>query len=93
MTHPLELAKCKSAEPDLFENEWLFDIGLVVCNDCPVRSWCLNWVDPKRNFYDGIVGGHIWRSGQPVKDPRTNQQDPVLLTYLKTNQTKRSETK
>lgn len=92
--HPLELANCKSADPELFENEWLFGIGLNICKECPVRSWCLNWVDPKRNFYDGIVGGHIWRNGQLQSDYRTNPQDPVLIGYLKTAKTiKRMENK
>lgn len=84
MEDPIDRANCRNSDPELFENEWLYDQALALCQTCPVRLWCLQRVDPIRGFFDGVAGGFIWVDGKVKSDHRTNPKDPALMTYLKT---------
>lgn len=57
-------------------------MALAICATCPVKTWCLNTVDPHRNYYDGVVGGHAWRDGMIIHK-YSDTTDPVLQLYLK----------
>lgn len=41
-------------------------IALNICRECPVKGLCLQWVEPKRSFYDGVAGGHIFKHGRLI---------------------------
>lgn len=79
---PPEKPRCEGEEPTLFDDQLFFGMALALCNECPVRWWCLNTVDPARNFYDGVVGGHAWHEGKPIPKWSDVYGDPVLSTYL-----------
>ena len=79
---PPEKPNCEGEDPVLFDDPFFFGIALSICKDCPVRFWCLNTVDPKRNYYDGVVGGHAWIEGKPVEKYSDIYADPMLDLYL-----------
>jgi hypothetical protein len=76
-------ANCIGQEPRTFDLEDCYPDALAICETCTVRSWCLNLVDPANNWYEGVVGGHIWSGGKPVANPNRHN-DPVLANYLST---------
>ncbi|MER5433904.1 WhiB family transcriptional regulator [Streptomyces sp. NPDC002588] len=43
--------------------------ALRACAVCPVRSACAETVAPADNWFDGVCGGRLWRSGRPVAVP------------------------
>ena len=76
---------CGPDTSDLFDHEWAYSMALALCQECPVRDWCLRVVDPARNFYDGVAGGAVWREGTPrdqLTDPRRNIAVVKYLTRL-----------
>ncbi|MEU1177204.1 WhiB family transcriptional regulator [Streptomyces sp. NPDC005820] len=44
--------------------------ALRACALCPVRRACEETVAPAENWFDGVCGGRLWRSGRPVPDSR-----------------------
>lgn len=76
-------ANCIGQDPRLFDLPAHFPDALYTCEPCTARLWCLQWVNPASNHYDGVVGGHVWSNGRPVKSATTNS-DPVLRKYLTT---------
>ncbi|MEU1513979.1 WhiB family transcriptional regulator [Streptomyces sp. NPDC005811] len=44
--------------------------ALRACAMCPVRRACEETVAPAENWFDGVCGGRLWRSGRPVPEPR-----------------------
>lgn len=79
---PPEPPACASTDPDLFDNEWTYQAALKVCGECQVRSWCLQTVDPARHYYDGVVGGAVWREGRPVDSYTDVAQDDTVMRYI-----------
>ncbi|MFG2721602.1 WhiB family transcriptional regulator [Streptomyces sp. NPDC048416] len=43
--------------------------ALRACAICPVRRSCLEAVEPRRSWFDGVSGGRLWRNGQEVTLP------------------------
>ncbi|MER5194713.1 WhiB family transcriptional regulator [Streptomyces sp. NPDC002755] len=43
--------------------------ALRACADCRVRRACEEAVAPADNWFDGVCGGRLWRSGRPVPVP------------------------
>ncbi|MET7655963.1 MULTISPECIES: WhiB family transcriptional regulator [unclassified Streptomyces] len=43
--------------------------ALRACAGCPVRRACEQAVAPAENWFDGVCGGRLWRSGRPVPVP------------------------
>lgn len=80
-TEPPAPPKCEGTDPAMFDEQIFYDYVLTICDECPVRLWCLQWVDPAKNFYDGVVGGHAWADGKPLPQYRSGR-DPILQTYL-----------
>ncbi len=37
---------------------------LAVCQDCPLRSQCIDLVLPRTCRFDGVCGGRFWRNGK-----------------------------
>lgn len=70
-------------DPYIFDNTWTYGMALGTCQTCTVQAWCLQTVDPARNYYDGVVGGHVWRDGRPV-DKFTDTSEPILALYMNT---------
>ena len=62
-------ANCLGVDPDVFDVNWLPAAweALAICSRCDVREECLAYVDPSRNYYDGVVGGIVWRGGKRVR--------------------------
>lgn len=73
---------CNPDTADLFDMEWTYGMALAICQDCPVRDWCLTVVDPARNYYDGVAGGAVWKEGVPRQEWTNPRRDPVVVTYL-----------
>jgi WhiB family transcriptional regulator, redox-sensing transcriptional regulator len=44
--------------------------ALRACAGCPVRRACEETVAPAENWFDGVCGGRLWRSGRPVPASR-----------------------
>lgn len=73
------IAPCAKADP------WLFDqneidlalAGLNYCRYCPFWVECDEWVQPKPNHYDGVVGGKVWKNGRVLA--RLDESSPNLL--------------
>ncbi|MEW1647707.1 WhiB family transcriptional regulator [Streptomyces sp. NPDC091219] len=42
---------------------------LRACARCPVRRHCERIVAPADNWFDGVCGGRLYRSGRPVDIP------------------------
>ena len=42
---------------------------LRACARCPVRRNCERIVAPADNWFDGVCGGRLYRSGRPVEIP------------------------
>ncbi|MFD7132382.1 WhiB family transcriptional regulator [Streptomyces sp. NPDC059894] len=40
--------------------------ALRACAGCTVRRACEEAVAPAENWFDGVCGGRLWRSGRPV---------------------------
>ena len=59
-------APCREADPWLFDqfNLDLAQPALNYCSNCIFWTECESLVQPKPNFYDGIVGGKVWRNGR-----------------------------
>ena len=64
----LEQAACIGMPPQVFDGKSAYDIhaGIMVCRSCLVRQPCLEWLRPRRTFYDGIAGGKLWRDGKQI---------------------------
>lgn len=41
-------------------------VALGDCAGCPVKSECLQVVQPHRCHFDGVCGGRAWLEGRPV---------------------------
>ena len=48
------------------QERYLVKQALIVCNTCPVRRECIQYMQPDKNFYDGVVGGFLWKDGKRV---------------------------
>ena len=59
-------APCREADPWLFDqfNLDLAQPALNYCSRCIFWEECESLVQPKPNFFDGIVGGKVWRNGK-----------------------------
>lgn len=59
-------APCRDSDPWLFDQTHidLAQPALNICRTCPFWQECEEWVSPKSNHYDGIVGGKLWRNGR-----------------------------
>ncbi|MFG2782670.1 WhiB family transcriptional regulator [Streptomyces prunicolor] len=55
---------------------------LRACARCPVRRDCERIVAPTDNWFDGVCGGRLYRSGRPVEIPA--HLLPEALTTLPT---------
>lgn len=77
----MDLAKaaCRNLSPHYFEDAAWRDYALKVCDGCPVRLECLEYVHPAVNEYDGVVGGYVWENGQPRYI--AGRSDQILLKY------------
>lgn len=74
---------CVGTDPLTFEIEPLFYSAIEICKPCPAKLWCLQRVDPARNLYDGVVGGHAWKDGVAQDQLSDPDNDPILGTYLR----------
>lgn len=54
--------------------------ALRACARCTVRRACEETVAPAENWFDGVCGGRLWRSGRPVPVPARHL--PAALAYL-----------
>jgi len=72
---------CANAWPPLFDLPEWNSTALQICDQCPVRFWCLNHVDPARSYFDGVAGGHTWHEGR-LKCRSCLQTDPILIHYM-----------
>ena len=61
--------KCQGLDPAFFDWEEYAEDALKVCATCPKQQECLDIVDPAASFYDGTVGGALWRNGYMVPMP------------------------
>ena len=61
-------APCREADPWLFDqfNLDLAQPALNYCSRCIFWQECDSLVQPKTNFYDGVVAGKVWRNGRIV---------------------------
>ena len=61
-------APCRDADPWLFDqfNLDLAQPALNYCSRCIFWQECESLVQPKPNFYDGVVAGKVWRNGRIV---------------------------
>jgi hypothetical protein len=60
------IAPCAEADPWLFDQNSI-DLALPAldyCRYCPFWKECDELVEPKKNFYDGVVGGRVWKNGK-----------------------------
>ena len=59
-------APCREADPWLFDqfNLDLAQPALSYCSRCIFWQECESLVQPKPNFYDGVVAGKVWRNGK-----------------------------
>ena len=59
-------APCREADPWLFDqfNLDLAQPALNYCSRCVFWEECDSLVQPKPNFYDGVVAGKVWRNGR-----------------------------
>jgi hypothetical protein len=59
-------APCREADPWLFDqfNLDLAQPALNYCSTCIFWQECESLVQPKSNFYDGVVAGKVWRNGR-----------------------------
>jgi WhiB family redox-sensing transcriptional regulator len=59
-------APCRDADPWLFDqfNLDLAQPALNYCSRCIFWEECESLVQPKPNFFDGVVAGKIWRNGR-----------------------------
>ena len=59
-------APCRDADPWLFDqfNLDLVQPALNYCSRCIFWQECDSLVQPKTNFYDGVVAGKVWRNGR-----------------------------
>lgn len=81
-TPPPAQPLCVDEEPSLFDVEFTYGMALAICQNCPVREWCLNQVDPARSYYDGVAGGVVWREGIPNPKWTDVRRDVTLIDYL-----------
>jgi hypothetical protein len=79
---PPEEPNCKPEDAELFDNDLTYGMALGICKDCPIRDYCLDWVDPARNYYDGVVGGVAWHDGKPLNRWTNINRDGTLVSYL-----------
>lgn len=54
--------------------------ALRACTRCTVRRACEETVAPAENWFDGVCGGRLWRSGRPVSLPA--ELLPAALRHL-----------
>lgn len=77
----VSIAPCNESDP------WLFDQthinlampALGICNFCPFWQECEEWVMPKENHYDGVVGGKVWRNGRVLARLDINTRNLVII--------------
>lgn len=62
----LDKAPCRDADPWLFDQSeiHLAMPALNYCRSCIFWKECDEWVSPKRNYYEGVVAGKVWRNGR-----------------------------
>lgn len=65
----LEEAACIGKPPHIFDATTIDDAteALFVCSRCWVKRECMTWMQPARRFYDGVVGGRLWREGKEIE--------------------------
>jgi WhiB family redox-sensing transcriptional regulator len=55
---------------------------LRACARCAVRRDCERIVAPADNWFDGVCGGRLYRSGRPVEISRCHLPTPTTLPTL-----------
>jgi hypothetical protein len=73
------IAPCVEADPWLFDQNNI-DLALPAldyCRYCPFWNECDEWVQPKKNSYDGVVGGRVWKNGKVLV--RLDESSPNRL--------------
>lgn len=73
------VAPCSKADPWLFDQNEI-DLalpGLNYCRYCPFWIECEEWVQPKSNRYDGVVGAKVWKNGRVLA--RLDESSPNRL--------------
>lgn len=59
-------APCADKDPWLFDQTEI-DMALPafqICKSCSYWQKCEDLLEPKRNYYDGICAGKMWRNGR-----------------------------
>lgn len=74
-------APCREADPWLFDqfNLDLAQPALNYCSRCIFWEECESLVQPKPNFYDGIVGGKVWRNGRVLAKLDASSPNRLLV--------------
>lgn len=74
-------APCRDSDPWLFDqfNLDLAQPALNYCARCPFWNECESLVQPKPNFYDGIVGGKVWRNGRVIAKLDASSPNRLLV--------------
>ncbi|MET9733782.1 WhiB family transcriptional regulator [Streptomyces sp. NPDC006458] len=64
-------AACAGLPPDVVFSKKVEEAApaLRACADCTVRRQCEDAVIPADNWFDGVCGGRLWRSGRAVAAP------------------------
>lgn len=48
------------------QERYLVKLAIIICNTCPVRRQCIEFMAPHKNAYDGVVGGFLWKDGARI---------------------------
>lgn len=58
-------AACVGEPPGLMTSPRYEDhlAARTFCNECPVRTLCLDVIRPRQNWFDGTAGGRYWLDG------------------------------
>lgn len=81
---PPDRPACVGKDPEIFEFDLFYPEAVSICSTCPVRAWCLRYMDPIRNrAFSGVAGGYPWHDGYP-NARYIDENDQVLVAYLAT---------
>jgi len=86
---PKHKPNCEGQEPTIFDFPEFAPMAIDICVGCKVRDWCLRQVDPAKNFYDGVAGGHAWHDGRVQRRWSDPDTDPIAQAYLGTRPKRR----
>lgn len=79
---PEHKPNCEGMDPLIFDIPEFAPTAIDACNDCKVRAWCLKQVDPAKNYYDGVAGGHQWLDGRILHRWSDPDKDQIVQLYL-----------